>query len=83
MSQTITPDIVRQAMLNLLTTRDLARIARKTELTILNWRKKGLPIVTVPGSGRDSVRFIRDEAIAWMKENGHRVYLEDEVGAAA
>jgi hypothetical protein len=59
---------------DLLTSEDLCRIFRKTPLTIINWRKGGMPTVIIRGSKRNTIRFRRNDVMKWAQENGKRIY---------
>lgn len=60
---------------NLLTEEDLSRLFRRSKLTIMLWRKDGLPYVRIKGSHRDTIRFERTEVMVWARKNNKRIYL--------
>lgn len=57
---------------DLLTTADLMQMFGRTELTILNWRKAGMPYINIPGTKRATIRFDRKSVMEWTQRNGKR-----------
>lgn len=53
------------------TRQDLAKLFKKTILTVDNWRDRHrLPSVCIPGVLRPSVRFVLDDVVGWADKNG-------------
>lgn len=67
---------------NYVTTKYVAKLLSRTELTIHHWTKKeGLPYIRIPGDGRDTIRYDKQAVIQWATQTGRRVKLmggEDE-----
>ena len=58
----------------LLTITDVCRMFGKSAQTIFTWRQfQGLPYITIPGSGRDTIRFERREVKRWAKKENKEV----------
>ena len=75
---------------DLLTSRDVAALFDRTELTVLLWRRShNLPYVRIKGNRRDTIRYRRSDLRAWAEKNDRQMKLEpnervqlDPVGAA-
>ena len=54
---------------------DVAKLFRKTVLTIQNWRNfEGMPFVRIPGFGRDSIRFDPRKVARWAAKKGKEIF---------
>lgn len=63
---------------NLATISTLCTLFRRSELTVLSWRRhKGLPYVRIPGDSRDSVRYDLDAVKEWAVQSGKEIFPED------
>ena len=49
-----------------LTTKDLCSIYKVTQVTIYNWRKEGMPFITLNGRG---IRFEKEPVDEWIRGN--------------
>ena len=56
-----------------ITVQDLCKRYKISQMTALNWRRRGCPAVVIPGYERTStVRYVPSEVKQWLKTNGHR-----------
>lgn len=70
--------MVNVTVITFMTTTDVCRLFDRSPLTIANWRKyNGLPYVVIKGTGRDTIRFKRDEVIRWAQRNRKRIHVAD------
>lgn len=60
--KTMKSDLTEKTFSNLITTKELAKHLGVTEMTILRWRKKGMPFKKI---GPYMVRFDLDEVMDW------------------
>lgn len=59
----------------LLTLTDLVRLFKRSRVTILHWRQTdGLPAVRIRGEFMDTVRYNKDDVIAWAGKKGKRIH---------
>lgn len=64
---------LQKSLDQLWTTQDLcSRFASEpTAMTIFTWRRdRGLPFIKVPGTKRDTIRFVPNDVKAWARKNG-------------
>lgn len=60
---------------SLWTKQDLMKVFNRGHLTIQYWyQREGMPVVRIPGVKRDSVRFDRDEILAWAKKRQKQIF---------
>lgn len=67
---TTTPAPEGKIIDDLLSTSQVAKLLKKSKLTISNWRYRGCPYVRIKGAERDAIRFCIREVVAWAKKNG-------------
>jgi hypothetical protein len=66
---------VRRLLCELVDTSYLCALFRRSDLTIALWRKrKGLPVVRIPGHRRDTIRFDKSEVMDWAITNNIRIF---------
>jgi hypothetical protein len=79
-SSTITPELrttFQSWLEGLMTHSDLCRLFKRSELTVMLWRQNhGLPYIRVPGENRDTIRYDREQVIAWARSKGKRLHLD-------
>ena len=56
--------------MDLMTTPQVARLFGKSQLTILNWRRRrGLPTILIKGDLSHATRYDRKAVLAWAKKH--------------
>lgn len=68
---------LRTELDELWTTQDLIKRFRVTAMTIRQWRQRegrALPALVLKGAGRDAVRFVPREVIAWAEQHKVRMW---------
>lgn len=61
---------------DLVATGYLAKLFRRTELTITLWRSnEDLPFVVIPGDDRPAIRFELPLVRDWARQRGKRMYI--------
>lgn len=54
----------------LLTTSDVCRVFGRSYQTVRKWRvRRSMPYVVVPGTGRDTIRYRREDVDEWARKN--------------
>lgn len=75
MSRALSSNQLQETLNRLWTVQDLISRFRVTHQTIHNWRKEsGLPAIDVPGTNRNTLRFIPEDVRAWAKRKQKKLY---------
>lgn len=54
----------------LVSTQHLMAVFNVTDMTIYLWRRhRGLPAIVIPGKGRNAVRYVMQDVVAWAEKN--------------
>lgn len=69
MRQDMSSTELQKAINRCWTIADLVERCGVTGMTIHNWRKRGLPVVSIKGRGRPALRFVPSEVIKWARQN--------------